>query len=112
LRSKAGILLCLEDELQLYMRRLNIERLGSENLELQKQQKLGLLRELIKLLNQDDRQIIELRNVHGMSYAQIRETLGLSPKALTSRLSRAREQIRELLKNLPESGSPNMPMAA
>jgi RNA polymerase sigma-70 factor (ECF subfamily) len=113
LRSRNGVLRCLEDELDQYRLRLNVARVPSQNLEVQNEQRLGLLRELIKQLRPDSRQIIQLRNVHGMTYAQMQATLGISQPVLAQRLVSARTQIREILQRLPETGSSGyFPLAA
>jgi RNA polymerase sigma-70 factor (ECF subfamily) len=113
LRSRDGALGCLEEELKRYRDREGIARVNSENLELQKQQQLELLRELIKRLPPDSRQVIQLRNVNGMTYAQICQTLDLPPAALMARLKRARALIRDLLSDFPVGTAPDMqPLAA
>jgi RNA polymerase sigma factor (sigma-70 family) len=113
LRSREGVLVGIEHELKIYRERCGIESLNTANLELLAQQQLELLRELIKGLPPESRQVIQLRNVHGMTYAQIGETLGLSGAGLMARLLRARAQIRELLVNLPVIGAPDkQPIAA
>jgi RNA polymerase sigma-70 factor (ECF subfamily) len=113
LRDRGGVLLCLEDELRRYMRSLDLEPVASGNLQLQKQQQMELLRELIKQLKLEDRQVIELRNLHGMSYSQVSQTLGIPLASVMSRLARARIQIRELASGAPKKDSPgHLPLAA
>jgi RNA polymerase sigma-70 factor (ECF subfamily) len=113
LRSRGAALGCIEAEIKQYRQASSIERVNSENLELQQQQQLELLRELIKNLPPDSRQVIQLRNVNGMTYAQVCETLELSPAALLARLKRARALIRALLSDLPLGPAPSLqPTAA
>jgi RNA polymerase sigma factor (sigma-70 family) len=106
LRSSDGALGCMETEIKQYRQAASIERVNSENLELQQQQQLELLREMIKSLPPDSRQVIQLRNVNGMTYAQICQTLELSQAALVARLQRARALIRESLSNFSVDPAP------
>jgi RNA polymerase sigma-70 factor, ECF subfamily len=94
-RSRNGVLGCLDYELRLYMRHMDVEPVRSQNVEVQTQQKLELLRELIKQLTPADRQIIQLRNMHGMNYAQIGQVLDLPMAGVVERLAKAREQLRK-----------------
>jgi RNA polymerase sigma factor (sigma-70 family) len=93
-RGQGPILICLDDDLERYMRTMAIERVRSEVPEVQKRQKLGLLREMIKPLDSDNRQIIQLRNVNGMTYTQVSRVLDISKENVAARLARARGQIR------------------
>src|SRR6185503_12808505 len=102
LRSRSRVLASLEEDLETYMQRMAVERLQNEGLEIQKQEKLELLTELKKQLNPDSAQIIELRNVQGMSYAQISQTLKIPMGTVMSRLARARDQLRRLAEAPPE----------
>jgi len=98
-RSRDGVLSCLEGELQAYMRRMNVQRVGSGLAEVQAQQKLEILRELIKQLPPSGRQIIQLRNVHGMSYDQIGQVLAIPRGAIVERLAEARGQLRRFVES-------------
>ena len=113
LRDRANVLTCLEEELADYARQANLKASASENLQLKSQQQRELLRELIKRLSPLNRQMIELRNLHGMTYAHIAYTLGISLPALTARLLAARTELRERMRSRPESSPPGkMPVAA
>jgi RNA polymerase sigma-70 factor (ECF subfamily) len=96
-RGRDGVLICLDDELNTYMRRMDVEQVRTANAEVQIQQKKELLREVIKQLAPAERQIIQLRNVHGMNYAQIGQVLDLSPTAIAERLAEARGHIRRFV---------------
>lgn len=50
---------------------------------------------------------VVLRDVMGMDYADIAETLGIAPGTVRSRISRGRRQLAELLGN--QRGSPERP---
>jgi len=99
-RCRSGVLLCLEDDLQAYMRSMGVETVSSSNATVQKQQKLALLREMIKRLEPESRQMIQLRNVHGMSYAQIGQVLGLPPAGVSAQLSAARGRLHRSMESL------------
>jgi RNA polymerase sigma factor (sigma-70 family) len=81
----------------MFMRRLAVERVQNKDLEAQKQQRLALLTELKKRLNPSSQQILELRDVKGLSYLLISQTLGIPMGTVMSRLARAREQLRRLV---------------
>ena len=102
MRSRKRVLMSLEEDLEMFMRRLAVERLQNEVSEVDKQQKLALLHELKKQLNPDSRQIIELRNVEGLSYAKIAQTLHIPLGTVMSRLARARDQMRKLVEDAPD----------
>lgn len=58
---------------------------------------------LLKTLNPDQRMCIVLRNIEGLSYRQIADTLKIGINTVRSRLKRAREKLlsmrREVIKN-------------
>lgn len=102
LHKRSRMLVTLEEDLELFMRRMASERLQNQDLEVAKQERLAVLRELITLLNPVSREIINLRNVQGMSYIKISQALQIPLGTVMSRLARARDQIRELAKNPQE----------
>ena len=59
------------------------------------------MRDIVRLalaeLNERQRMAVLLNKFEGMSYADIAETMGLSPQAIKSLLSRARVNLREVL---------------
>lgn len=76
-----------------------------ENEELGKEIALGLSQ-----LSEEHRQTILLRDVTGLSYTEIAETLDISEGTVKSRLSRARFSLREILRkrgNIMGSASSN-----
>jgi RNA polymerase sigma-70 factor (ECF subfamily) len=97
LRTRGRVLVTLEEDLEMFMRRLALERVQNKDLEIQKQQRLALLTELKKHLNTSSQQILELRDVKGMSYILISKNLGVPMGTVMSRLARAREQLRRLV---------------
>jgi RNA polymerase sigma factor (sigma-70 family) len=92
--SRDGVLACLEDELRAYMLRKNVEPVRSLNPEVVFQQKMSLLRDMVKPLTPARRQLIQLRNVHGMNYAQIGLVLAIPVAVVSERLAESREQLR------------------
>ena len=55
------------------------------------------LREALAELSDDMREIILLRDAHGLSYAEIASTLDIATGTVMSRLSRARSTLRDLI---------------
>ncbi len=58
-------------------------------------------------LPEEFRAPVVLRDVIGMDYAEIADTLGIAPGTVRSRISRGRRQLAELLGN--QDGSPERP---
>jgi RNA polymerase sigma-70 factor (ECF subfamily) len=99
MRSRKRLLMSAEEDLEVLLRRKAAEKLQLEVEQVEKEQKLKVLTELKQLLNQDSREIIELRHVKGMSYTLISQTLKIPIGTVMSRLARARDQIRKLAQN-------------
>jgi RNA polymerase sigma factor (sigma-70 family) len=113
LRDSVSCLACLDLDLKAFMAHTGLERVDSANLGLNEQQQLLVLGGWIKRLTPESRLMIELRNVHGMSYASISRTLNQPLEVIPIRLLNARLQLREALKGYPKSGSPTkLPVAA
>lgn len=55
------------------------------------------LNEIIQTLGEDHRQVILMREIDGLSYAEIAEALGVPQGTVESRLHRARAELREKL---------------
>lgn len=58
------------------------------------------IEEAIARLPEEQRVLVVLRDVEGLSYEEIAENLSLNPGTLKSRLNRARSQLQEWLKEL------------
>lgn len=63
-----------------------------------RREQIEAVRSAIDELPPDHREIIILRDINGLSYAEIAEATGLDPGTVKSRLSRAREKLKEILK--------------
>ena len=111
-RSREGIVRCLEGELERARRNQDIERVDSDDLEAQKQQWIGLLQDAIKPLSLQGRQMLQLRNVKGLTYAQIGATLELSWSAVAARLDDAREEMSASIGPEPVSSLTQGPWAS
>jgi RNA polymerase sigma-70 factor (ECF subfamily) len=105
MRTRKRHLMSAEEDLELLMRRHAVEKIQREDESVERDQRLGLLHELKKKLNPDFREIIEMRNVQGMSYTLIARTLKIPIGTVMSRLSRAREQIKKLALSEAEEGT-------
>lgn len=107
MRTRSRLLMSLEEDLELFMQRMAAERTQSVDLEAQKVERLDLLRELKLRLNPMSREIIELRNVQGLSYAKISQALNVPVGTVMSRLARARDQLRELVRGAQGAAVPD-----
>jgi RNA polymerase sigma-70 factor (ECF subfamily) len=107
MRKRNRELMSIEEDLEVFMQRMAVERVQAQDLELVKKQRLSLLTDLKKQLNPDSARIIELRNVQGMSYLRISRTLEIPLGTVMSRLARARDQLRKLLDENTEE-APNL----
>ena len=67
--------------------------------QLDKAELLTIIRSAMDVLNDRQRVAVLLNKFEEMSYADIAETLEMSPSAVKSLLSRARENLREYLEN-------------
>lgn len=66
---------------------------------MQQQELAGIVQKAIEQLNERQRMAVVLNKFEDMNYAEIAEVMGLTTKAVKSLLSRARENLRETLKN-------------
>lgn len=57
----------------------------------------GCIRSAIEQLETGQREVYELRELHGLSSEEVAEKLGISVAAVKSRLHRARDSVRETL---------------
>ena len=62
------------------------------------------VREGLGQLEEDHRQILVLRDIEGLDYNAIAETLEISRPAVKSRLHRARKELARVLKDLKPEG--------
>ena len=59
----------------------------------------GLVMKMLDQLSEEHRTILVLRDIEGMDYARIAETLNIGLGTVKSRLARARSNLRELLES-------------
>lgn len=62
-----------------------------------RQEKIQKVRDAIGKLDIDQRQIIIMRDINGMSYCEIADTLGINEGTVKSRLNRARSELKKIL---------------
>lgn len=60
----------------------------------------GIVLEAVKILDDDQRTVVVLRDIEGMNYVDIAETLDIELGTVKSRLSRARAALRDILKDV------------
>ena len=63
-----------------------------------RKERIAMVREAIEELSDEHRQIILLKDIQGLSYAEIGSILNLEAGTVASRLSRAREHLKKILK--------------
>ena len=68
--------------------------------EVHRNETAGLIRDAIGSLSEDRKQIVVLRDIEGLSYEEVAQATGYSIGTVKSKLSRAREQLRQKLKGL------------
>ncbi len=81
---------------------LRVEPVEGWDERLDSARRLAALERAIERLPREQREAVLLRDRLGLSYEEVAETLGLSLAATKSRLHRAREALREMLKSLRE----------
>lgn len=63
-----------------------------------------LVQKALLELDEDSRTVVVLREIEGLSYDQISQTLGLPEGTVKSRLSRARDALKAKLSNFAKAG--------
>ena len=71
---------------------------------LQREERMNAIRTHVTALPERQRMAVLLSKFEGMSYAEIAAAMELSPQAIKSLLSRARENLREALQPYVEHG--------
>ncbi|MBQ4639049.1 MAG: sigma-70 family RNA polymerase sigma factor [Clostridia bacterium] len=70
--------------------------------QLEQKERIRLLHAALKQLKDEYRQLIVLRDMQGMSYEELAETLNLSLGTVKSRLNRARNELSKILQDHAE----------
>jgi RNA polymerase sigma-70 factor (ECF subfamily) len=95
----------LDQELEKITSALSLRRHDTETREREKTKLLGLARKSLSTLGEKCREVIELRDFEGVSYAQIAKTLKIQMGTVMSRLARCREALKSLVQHELEGGS-------
>jgi RNA polymerase sigma-70 factor (ECF subfamily) len=72
----------------------------SPSVALEKKERKELLQRVIDSLPESQRTALVLRDVEGLSYEEIGRILGLSLGTVKSRIARAREQLKSILRGI------------
>ncbi len=105
MRRRSRVVVSVREDLEIFMQRMAVERVQLDDLEVLKKQRLALLDDVKEQLNPASREIIRLRHVQGMNYAAIGRTLKIPLGTVMSRLARAKDQLRTLVKAAPSRSS-------
>ncbi|MBW2064729.1 MAG: sigma-70 family RNA polymerase sigma factor [Deltaproteobacteria bacterium] len=72
----------------------------SPSVELEKKERLALIGDAINRLPGDQKEVVILRDINGLSYDEISGITGLNLGTVKSRIARARQGLREMLKGV------------
>ena len=76
------------------------DKTSSPMIELEKKERMMLIQKAIASLPTDQRTVVVLRDIEGLSYEEIANITGINSGTVKSRLSRARQQLRKKLRGL------------
>ena len=107
LRNRNRVLMTLDEDLEVHMESRALESMERDELFVQKQVKIEILTRLKEQLSPYSRGIIEMRDMQGMTYAEIGRNLGIPIGTVMSRLARSRDQLRNMLQSIPEAEMEN-----
>lgn len=96
-KRKSASIVYLDDEDELRELELPDTRFDPST-ELERKELQGAINDALALLPEDQRSILLLRELNGMSYSEISETLKLEAGTVKSRLFRARARLAKILK--------------
>jgi RNA polymerase sigma-70 factor (ECF subfamily) len=71
---------------------------------LEQKERNRLIRKALHSLGQEQREIITLRDIQGLSYEEITDITGLNPGTVKSKLARARLELKERLRSVIGNG--------
>lgn len=99
----------LDLELDQVTASLSVDRFHSETREAEKEKLIALARKTLANLGEKCREIIELRDFKGVSYAEIAKHLKVQMGTVMSRLARCREALKSLVRFELERFDPGSP---
>ncbi len=73
---------------------------NSPAMELEKKERMRLIQEAINALPPEQKEVVALRDIEGLSYEEIVEITGVNPGTVKSRLARARLELRKRLRSV------------
>lgn len=73
---------------------------GSPAMELENKERMRLIQEAINALPPEQKEVVTLRDIEGLSYEEIIEITGVNPGTVKSRLARARPELRKRLRSV------------
>ena len=74
------------------------DKTSSPMIELEKKERMMLIQKAIASLPTDQRTVVVLRDIEGLSYEEVANITGINSGTVKSRLSRARQQLRKKLR--------------
>jgi RNA polymerase sigma-70 factor (ECF subfamily) len=82
------------------LRETGFEPAKDEAAQVERQAEIALLTEVLNQLDEEERDLIVLRHVNGISVKEIAETLGITPDAASVRIHRALKKFKTLLSDV------------
>ena len=99
MRGRNRMLASQPEDIEVFMRQMSVDKIEKQDREIEKSDRLKVISDLKEKLNPYHRAMIELRDVQGMSYAEISKVLDTPVGTVMSRLARSRGELRRMLEN-------------
>jgi RNA polymerase sigma-70 factor (ECF subfamily) len=87
----------LDEDLEKMVSTLSLKQFDQQTKDLEKEGLIELARKSLLTLNERCRQVVELRDFQGVSYAQIAQKLEIQMGTVMSRLARCREALKNIV---------------